>query len=63
MNYEMRLPMGTGEKIIADVVDKYEVLLKHTEYGPIFLGKKEVLEEVNEYIIKELNERIKEFQS
>ncbi|MGL6297853.1 MAG: hypothetical protein ACRC1M_01665 [Methanobacteriaceae archaeon] len=63
MDYEMRLPMGTGEKIIADVVDKYEVRLKHTDYGPIFLGKKEVLEEVNEYIIKELNERIKGFQS
>ncbi|MGL4670331.1 MAG: hypothetical protein ACRCVG_07065 [Methanobacteriaceae archaeon] len=55
--------MGIGEKIIADVVDKYEVRLKHTDYGPIFLGQKEVLDEVSNYIIKELNKRIKVFES
>ncbi|MEN6329249.1 MAG: hypothetical protein ABFC91_03035 [Methanobacteriaceae archaeon] len=60
--YEMRIPPGVTESIVAHVVRDFDVELKPTEEGPIFYGKKEVLENVQDYIIKALNERLRELE-
>ena len=44
--YEMRLPNGVGEQVLAHTIDKFEVKLKQTEYGPKLIGTKEELEKV-----------------
>ena len=60
MDYEMRLPNGIGERILAHTIEKFEVRLKHTDYGPVLIGTMEELEEAKDFIIKSMNERLKE---
>jgi len=60
--YEMRIPPGVTESMVAHVVRDFEVELKPTEEGPVFYGKKEVLEKAQDYIIKALNERLRELE-
>lgn len=61
--YEMRIPPGITTRIMASVIDQFEVELKQTDYGPVLLGKKEVLENAQDFIIKAINERIKELEN
>jgi len=56
----MRLPNGIGERILAHTIEKFEVRLKHTDYGPVLIGTMEELEEAKDFIIKSMNERLKE---
>jgi len=60
--YEMRIPAGVTESMVAHVVRDFDVELKPTEEGPIFYGKKEVLENVQDYIVKALNQRLRELE-
>lgn len=60
MDYEMRLPNGVGEKVLADVISQFNLELKHTEYGPTLIGKEDELENAKEFIVKSINERLNE---
>jgi len=60
--YEMRIPAGVTESMVAHVVRDFDVELKPTEEGPIFYGKKDVLENVQDYIVKALNQRLRELE-
>ena len=60
MDYEMRLPNGVGEQVLAHTIEKFDVELKHSEYGPALVGTMEELEEAKEFIIKSINERLNE---
>lgn len=60
MDYEMRLPNGVGEQILAHTIEKFEVRLKHTDYGPVLLGTADELENAKDYIVKSINERLQE---
>ncbi|MCL2116120.1 MAG: hypothetical protein FWH29_07855 [Methanobrevibacter sp.] len=62
MEYEMSLPNGVGEQILAYTIEKFEVQLKHTEYGPVLLGTEEELENAKDFIVKSINERLNELQ-
>lgn len=42
--YEMKLPNGVGEQVLAHTIDKFEVKLKQTEYGPKLIGTEAELE-------------------
>ncbi|MEN6591786.1 MAG: hypothetical protein ABFC12_00925 [Methanobacterium sp.] len=59
--YEMMIPRGVHGQILAKLLEEYpEITVKQTEDGPYLLGEKEKLEEARDYIVKALNERIKE---
>ncbi|MDR1722091.1 MAG: hypothetical protein LBR24_03465 [Methanobrevibacter sp.] len=60
--YEMTLPNGVGEKILAHVVANFDVQLKHTDYGPKLLGTPDELENAKDYIVKSINERLRELE-
>jgi len=60
MDYEMRLPNGVGEQILAHTIEKFEVELKHTDYGPVLIGTADELENAKDYIVKSINERLNE---
>ena len=63
MKYEMRTPPGIPGQIIAIIMEKYDDLeLKQTDYGPVFYGEKEDLENAQDIVIRALNERIKELE-
>lgn len=59
----MKLPNGVGEQILAHTIEKFDVKLKHTDYGPKLIGTMEELEDAKEYIIKSINERLNELSN
>jgi len=62
MKYEMRIPAGVSGQILAEIMEKFDVDIKHTDYGPVIVGEKEDLENAQDMIIRSLNERIKELE-
>jgi hypothetical protein len=60
--FEMRIPPGVTGQIIADVMEKYNLEVKQTDFGPVFQGEITNLEDARDYIIKSLNERIAELE-
>lgn len=63
MKYEMRIPPGVTGQIMAEIISKFDLELKHTDYGPVLYGEKEELENAKDCILKSLNERIKELEN
>lgn len=62
MEYEMRIPPGVSGQILAVVMEKYDVDVKQTEYGPVLVGKMEDLENAKDEFVRALNERINELE-
>lgn len=63
MKYEMIIPMGVSGQIMAKLLEEFPDLeVKQTDEGPLLLGEKQKLENAQDYIIKALNERIKELE-
>jgi hypothetical protein len=60
MMYEMMIPPGITERLMAEVINQFELELKNTDDGPVLYGKKEDLEKAQDHIIKALNQRLKE---
>lgn len=54
----MKLPVGIGEQVLANTIEKFEVKLKHTDYGPVLVGTSEELENAKDFIVKSINERL-----
>ena len=62
MMYEMRIPPGVTERLVAQVITQFNLELKNTDDGPLLYGKKKDLENAQDYIVKALNERLKELE-
>ena len=62
MKYEMRIPPGVSGQILAEIMEKHDIEVKQTDYGPVMYGEKEQLEDAQDIIIRALNERIKELE-
>jgi hypothetical protein len=64
MKYEMIIPRGVSGQILAKLLEEFPNLeVKQTDEGPLLLGEKQELENAQDYIVKALNERIKELES
>lgn len=59
----MKLPNGIGEQILARTIEKFEVRLKHTDYGPVLVGTMNELENAKDFMIKSINERLNELSN
>lgn len=62
MEYEMKIPAGVPGQILAEIMEKLDVDVKQTDYGPVIIGDKEDLETAQDMILRSLNERIKELE-
>lgn len=62
MKYEMRIPPGVPGQVLAEVIEKHDLEIKQTDYGPILYGEKEQLEDAQDIIIRALNKRIQELE-
>lgn len=60
--FEMRLPPGVTEHDLAYIIENFDVELKHTEMGPTLKGTKQDLENIRDYMVKSLNERIRHLE-
>jgi hypothetical protein len=62
VKYEMRIPRGVSGQILANVMEKFDLEVKQSDDGPFLYGGQEKLEEARDFIVKALNERIKELE-
>ncbi|MGO9388012.1 MAG: hypothetical protein ACLPWD_08220 [Methanobacterium sp.] len=62
VKYEMRIPQGVSVQILANVMEKFNLEVKQSDDGPSLYGEKEKLENARDYIVKALNERIKDLE-
>lgn len=46
MDYELKLPNGVGEVMLAKAYEKFDVELKQSEYGPSLIGSEEELKKL-----------------
>lgn len=63
MKYEMRIPAGVTPQIMANVMEKFDVEVKQTDYGPVLYADKKTLENARDFIVKALNDRIRELEN
>ncbi|PWB86759.1 hypothetical protein MBBWO_04730 [Methanobrevibacter woesei] len=60
--FEMGLPNGVGEQMLAHAIEKFDVKLEHTEYGPKLIGQYEELERVREFFTDAISKRLNELE-
>ena len=57
--YEMGLPNGVGEQMLAHAYEKFDIKLEQTEFGPKLIGEYEELVKVREFLENAIRYRLK----
>jgi len=60
--FEMGLPNGVGEAMLAHAFEKFDFKLEQTEFGPILVGEYDELVKVKEFLANAIEERLKELE-
>lgn len=60
--YEMGIPNGVGEQMLAHAFEKFDIQLEHGEFGPKIIGEYEELVKVREFLENAIRERLKELE-
>ena len=60
--YEMGLPNGVGEQMLAHAYEKFDIKLEQTEFGPKLIGEYEELVKVREFLENAIRERLEELE-
>ncbi len=60
--YQMGVPNGVGEAMLAHAYEKFDFKLEQTEFGPLLIGEYEELVKVREYLANAIQERLKELE-
>ena len=60
--FEMGIPNGVGEAMLAHAYEKFDIELEQTEWGPKILGEYDELVKVREFLENAIQERLKELE-
>ena len=60
--YQMGIPNGVGEAMLAHTIDKFDVKLEQTEFGPKIIGEYDELVKVREFLENAIRERLEELE-
>jgi hypothetical protein len=60
--YQMGIPNGVGEAMLAHAIDKFDVKLEQTEFGPKLIGSYEELAKAKQFLADAIAERLKELE-
>ena len=60
--YEMGLPNGVGEQMLAHAFEKFDVKLEQTEFGPKLIGEYDELVKAREFLENAIRERLAELE-
>ena len=60
--FEMGLPNGVGEQMLAHAIEKFDIKLEHTEFGPKLIGSYEELEKVKTFLYEAIETRLKQLE-
>lgn len=60
--YQMGIPNGVGEAMLAHAFEEFDIKLEQTEFGPIIIGEYDELVKVKEFLANAIQERLNELQ-
>ena len=60
--YEMGIPNGVGEQMLAHAFEKFDIKLEHGEFGPKIIGEYDELVKTREFLENAIRDRLKELQ-
>ena len=60
--FEMRLPNGVGEQMLAHCYEKFDLKLEQSEYGPKLLGTQEELRKAQKFLYDAIKKRLHELE-
>lgn len=60
--YQMGIPNGVGEAMLAHTIEKFDVKLEQTEFGPKLIGSYEELVKAKQFLADAIAERLKELE-
>ena len=60
--FQMGIPNGVGEAMLAHAFEKYNFKLEQTEFGPVLIGEYDELVKVKEFLANAIAERLKELE-
>lgn len=60
--FEMGIPNGIGEQMLAHAYEKFDITLEQTEFGPKIIGEYEELVKVREFLENAIRERLAELE-
>ncbi|WP_462316193.1 hypothetical protein [Methanobrevibacter sp.] len=60
--YEMGLPNGVGEQMLAHAFEKFDIKLEQTEFGPKIIGEYEELVKARDFLENAIRERLAELE-
>ena len=60
--FEMGLPNGVGEAMLAHALEKFDIKLEQTEWGPKLIGEYDELVKVKEFLANAIQERLDELE-
>lgn len=58
--FEMSLPNGVGEQMLAHAFEQFDIKLEQSEFGPKLIGTYEELEKVREFLRQAIEKRLNE---
>ena len=60
--FEMGLPNGVGEAMLAHAFEKFDIKLEQTEWGPKIIGEYDELVKAREFLENAIRERLAELE-
>ncbi|WP_299524974.1 hypothetical protein [uncultured Methanobrevibacter sp.] len=60
--FEMGLPNGVGEQMLAHAIEKFDIKLEHTEFGPKLIGAYEELEKTKAFLYEAIEKRLNQLE-
>lgn len=60
--FQMGIPNGVGEAMLAHAFEKFNFKLEQTEFGPVLIGEYDELVKVKEFLANAIEERLKELE-
>ena len=60
--FEMGLPNGVGEQMLAHAFEKFNIKLEQTEFGPKIIGEYDELVKAKDFLETAIRDRLKELE-
>lgn len=60
--FQMGLPNGVGEAMLAHAYEKFDIKLEQTEFGPVLIGEYDELVKTKEFLANAIQERLNELE-
>lgn len=60
--YEMGIPNGVGEQMLAHTFEQFDIKLEHGEFGPKIIGEYDELVKARAFLENAIRERLEELE-